>query len=97
MIEKIKEYTYLIVISVFITNMIQLIAPKGSTRKYIIFFAGIIVTIVLIEPIINLLNQYGITKEDFFVKKTFSISQTSSASNNSLLLKLIFKSSLVNG
>lgn len=57
MIEKIKEYTYLIVISVFVTNMIQLIAPKGTTRKYIIFFAGMIVTIVLVEPIINLLNE----------------------------------------
>ncbi len=57
MIEGLKEYTYLIVISVFITNMIQMIAPSGQTRKYIIFVASTIVTIVLIEPIINLLNE----------------------------------------
>ena len=57
MIEGIKEYTYLIVISVFITNMIQMIAPKGSTRKYIMFVASTIVTIVLLEPIIKLLNE----------------------------------------
>lgn len=57
MIEEFKEYTYLIVISVFITNMIQMVAPAGQTRKYIIFVASIIVTIVLMEPIVNLLNE----------------------------------------
>lgn len=56
MIENFKEYTYLIVISVFLTNMIQMIAPSGNTRKYIIFVASTIVTIVLLEPILSLLN-----------------------------------------
>ena len=57
MIEGLKNYTYLIIISVFITNLIQLIAPKGETRKYILFVSGTVVMIILLEPVLKIINN----------------------------------------
>lgn len=97
MLEKIKDYTYLIVVSVFVTNMIQMIAPKGATRKYIIFAASIIVTIILLEPIVNLLNE-DINIEEILVRNQERYIESVESEN--LLadqIKESYKSNLENG
>lgn len=57
MIESLSNYAYSIICSSFLLNIIQMILPEGENRKYIMFVCSVIVTIILINPIINFLNK----------------------------------------
>lgn len=56
MIEGLSDYSFSLVSAVFILNIVQMILPENKNRKYILFVSSMIVTIILIEPIIELLN-----------------------------------------
>ena len=56
-IESLTNYTYLLIITVFITNIIQMVSPDGKMKKYILFISSLIVTIILLEPILKFINK----------------------------------------
>ncbi len=72
MIEALTNYTYLIIITSFFINIIQMILPNGETKKYIFFVASLIVTIILVEPILKFVNG------DVDVEKIFTLNQEES-------------------
>ena len=57
MIDKLSEYTFSLVSAIFILNIMQMILPENKNRKYVLFVSSMIVTIILIEPLIKLVNQ----------------------------------------
>lgn len=57
MIEKLSEYAFSLVSAIFILNIVQMILPESKNRRYVLFVSSMIVTIILIEPLIKLLNQ----------------------------------------
>ena len=56
MVESISKYSLSLVTSIFILNIVQMLLPESKNRKYILFVSSMIVTIILIDPIINVLN-----------------------------------------
>ncbi len=57
MIDALSNYALSIACTAFILNLIQMILPNGKNRKYILFVCTMIVTLILIEPIIGLINN----------------------------------------
>ena len=57
MIDKLSDYAFSLVSAIFILNIIQMILPESKNRRYILFVSSMIVTIILIEPLIKLLNE----------------------------------------
>lgn len=57
MIDKLSNYAFSLVSAIFVLNIIQMILPENKNRKYVLFVSSMIVTIILIEPVIKLLNQ----------------------------------------
>ena len=57
MIDKLSDYAFSLVSAIFILNIIQMILPENKNRRYIVFVSSMIVTIILIEPLIKILNQ----------------------------------------
>lgn len=57
MIEKLSDYAFSLVSSIFILNIIQMILPENKNRKYVLFVSSMIITIILIEPVLNFLNE----------------------------------------
>ena len=57
MIENLSNYAFSLVSAIFILNIIQMLLPESKNRRYILFVSSMIVTIILIEPLIKILNQ----------------------------------------
>lgn len=57
MIDKLSDYAFSLISAIFILNIIQMILPENKNRRYIVFVSSMIVTIILIEPLIKILNQ----------------------------------------
>lgn len=57
MIESLSNYALAIICASFLINIIQMILPSGENRKYVLFVCGVIITIILIEPVIKFLNK----------------------------------------
>lgn len=56
MIEGLSNYALSLVAAIFILNIVQMLLPESKNKKYILLVSSMIVTIILIEPIINILN-----------------------------------------
>lgn len=56
MIEILSNNATTLVVAVILITIIEMILPSGSNKKYIKFFSGIILMIIIITPIINVLN-----------------------------------------
>lgn len=57
MINSLSNYALSIACTAFIMNLIQMILPSGKNRNYILFVCTMIITIVLVRPIIELVNN----------------------------------------
>lgn len=57
MIENLSNYAFSLVSAIFILNIIQMLLPESKNRRYVLFVSSMIVTIILIEPLIKILNQ----------------------------------------
>lgn len=69
MIESLSNYAFAIICSSFIMNLIQMILPDSSNRKYVIFICGVIITIILINPVISIVHK------DFDIQKILTINE----------------------
>lgn len=69
MIEGLSNYAFAIICSSFIMNVVQMILPDSSNRKYVIFVCGIIITIILINPVISIVHK------DFDIQKILTINE----------------------
>lgn len=69
MIEGLSNYAFAIICSSFIMNLIQMILPDSSNRKYVIFVCGVIITIILINPVISIVHK------DFDIQKILTINE----------------------
>lgn len=69
MIESLSNYAFAIICSSFIMNLIQMILPDSLNRKYVIFICGVIITIILINPIISIVHK------DFDIQKILTINE----------------------
>lgn len=69
MIESLSNYAFAIICSSFIMNLIQMILPDSSNRKYVIFVCGVIITIILINPVISIVHK------DFDIQKILTINE----------------------
>lgn len=66
MINDLSNYAIAIVCSSFVMNLIQMILPNGSNKKYVLFVCGVITAIILISPVISFL------KRDFDLEEVFT-------------------------
>ena len=57
MIDKLSDYAFSLVSAIFVLNIIQMILPESKNRRYILFVSSMIVTIILIDPLIKVLNR----------------------------------------
>ena len=57
MIEGLSNYALSLVSSVFVLNIVQMLLADNKNRKYILFVSSMIVTIILIEPIVNIFKK----------------------------------------
>ena len=57
MIEGLSNYALSLVSAIFVLNIVQMLLPENKNQKYILFVSSMIVTIILIEPIIKILNK----------------------------------------
>lgn len=57
MVERLSNYALSLISSIFILNIVQMLLPENKNQKYILFVSSMIVTIILIEPIINIVNK----------------------------------------
>lgn len=69
LIDGLSNYAIAIICSSFLMNIIQMILPNSANRKYVIFVCGVIITIILINPIISLINK------DFDLQEVFEQNQ----------------------
>lgn len=56
MLESISNFCSSIICTVMMIIILEMILPEGKNKKYVTFVCGIVVTIILVEPIISLLN-----------------------------------------
>lgn len=56
MIEALKSWIITICTAVFFTTAVQMILPEGSLKKYCNFVLGLIILVVMINPIIKIFN-----------------------------------------
>ena len=70
-INDLSNYAIAIVCSSFIMNLVQMILPNGSNKKYVLLVCGVITAIILISPVISLLNK------DFNLKEVFEFNKES--------------------
>lgn len=64
MIETLSNMTTTLVVAIILITIIEMILPSGNNKKYIKFFSGIILMIIIINPIIGVLNS-DIDIDDF--------------------------------
>lgn len=56
MVENISNFCMSIICTIMLVIVLEMIIPEGKSKKYVTFVCGIVVTLVLIEPIINLFD-----------------------------------------
>ncbi len=56
MIENLSNFCISIICTIMMIVLLEMIIPEGKNKKYITFICGIVVTLVLLEPIIDLLD-----------------------------------------
>lgn len=56
MVTNISNFCVSIICTIMMVIILEMIVPEGKNKKYILFVCGIIVTLILFEPILNLLN-----------------------------------------
>lgn len=56
MVENISNFCITVICTVMMIIILEMIMPEGKSKKYVIFICGIVITLVLIEPITNLMN-----------------------------------------
>lgn len=56
MVENISNFCMSIICTIMLLIVLEMIIPEGKSKKYVTFVCGIVVTLVLIEPIINLFD-----------------------------------------
>ena len=56
MINNLSNFCISIICTIMMIIILEMIIPEGKSKKYITFICGIVVTIVLLNPILNLLN-----------------------------------------
>lgn len=64
MIETLSNTATTLVVAIILITIIEMILPSGNNKKYIKFFSGIILMIIIINPIIGLVNS-DIDIDDF--------------------------------
>lgn len=69
MIEGLANYAVAIICACFIMNIVQMILPSGTNKKYVVFICGAIITLIIVRPIIELFNR------DFDIQKVFTLNQ----------------------
>lgn len=57
MIENLSNIATTLVILVVLITIIEMILPSGNNKKYIKFFSGVILMLIIITPIVNVLNS----------------------------------------
>lgn len=56
MIKELSNFAMTIVLISILITIINMILPEGKNKKYVTFISGLIITIIMINPIISLLN-----------------------------------------
>lgn len=56
MVTNISNFCTSIICTIMMVIILEMLVPEGKNKKYILFVCGIIVTLILFEPILNLLN-----------------------------------------
>lgn len=74
MINSIMNYIYTLMILAIIVAVLDMILPKGNSKKYVRLVSGIILTYIAISPIISILSNVTGTK-DSIVNELNSIEQ----------------------
>lgn len=69
MIEELSNYAVAVICAYFIMNIVQMLLPDNTNKKYIIFICGAIITLIIVNPIIKILNK------DFNLQKIFTLNQ----------------------
>lgn len=69
LIDSLSNYAIAIICSSFLMNIIQMILPNSANRKYVIFVCGVIVTIILVNPVVSFVNK------DFDLQELFEKNQ----------------------
>ena len=68
MVENISNFSSGIICTVIMTVIIGMILPEGKSKKYILFISGVVVTISMINPILDLfkidINETLVSVED---------------------------------
>lgn len=64
MIETLSNVATTLVVAIILITIIEMILPSGNIKKYIKFFSGVILMIIIINPIITVLNS-DINIDDF--------------------------------
>lgn len=57
MVDSISNFCVSIICTIMVIIIIEMIMPDGKNKKYVMFVCGLVVTLSLIEPIINLLKM----------------------------------------
>ena len=64
MMNSIMGYVYTLVFFAIFVCVLEMIIPKGNTRKYIRLVSGIILTYIVISPIVSILSDVSTTKDN---------------------------------
>ena len=56
MLDFLSNYTTTIICTIIMIIIIKMIIPDGKNRKYILFICGLVLTLVLFEPILGLMK-----------------------------------------
>lgn len=89
MTETIVTIVKTLIVLVFLSMFLELLLPKGSTKKYAKFVMGILVLIVMVNPIIRLIGEDLPLMIDFDNAMSFeSSTEEIVASGNSLREKI---------
>ena len=81
MIEELSNYALSLVSSIFVLNIVQMILPGNKNQKYILFVSSMVVTIILIEPVINIFNK-DISVSNILTEKQEELIQISEENYN---------------
>lgn len=84
MIAKLSNIATTLVILVVLITIIEMILPTGNNKKYIKFFSGVILMIIIINPIVNVLNS-DIDIEEFIKENQMEVSNIEYELNESYI------------
>lgn len=56
MVQSISDFCMTIICTIMMVIILEMIMPEGKSKKYVNFVCGIVVTLVLIEPLTNFMD-----------------------------------------